>query len=146
MSKSISKEMWQELEKEMSGMFVNVEFGYQGHIVTIQRQRQSESKTLLIVYLDGVIKAEWALCDESSRPSIFNDIWMLKRKAKYSQGFIKSLEKTYGKRVAKKEWPDLHDKKEFRSPYFPKASSLCRQLKKLKGLELIAPHGIGGEL
>ncbi|WP_135381042.1 hypothetical protein [Vibrio tasmaniensis] len=140
MSKPITKEMWAEIEAEMAGGWVAIAFNYKGHEVSVNRVRVSESKTCLEVYVDGVIKGEWMNCwDEEklkNRPVIIEDIWCLKTKAKYSAKHKKDLEKIFGKRRVKKEYPDLHEIFAFHVPHFSKASVLCRQFKKLEGLEL----------
>lgn len=55
-SQSITKEMWQQIEKEMSDGWVNIVFAYKGHELTVNRVRVSESKTCLQVYIDGSSK------------------------------------------------------------------------------------------
>lgn len=140
MNQPITKEMWKKIEEEMAGTFVSVRFSYKGFEVSVNRVRVSESKTCLEVYIDGVIKGEWmAVWDEEkrkNRPAIIEDVWCLKTKAKYSARHKKGLEKIWGKRRLKKEYPDLNEKYLFHVPHFSKASVLCRQFKKLEGLEL----------
>ncbi|EMF7446548.1 hypothetical protein V8073_001491 [Vibrio parahaemolyticus] len=136
--KPITKEMWEDIEAEMSGSWVNIEFGYKGYVLTIVRARVSESKTCLQVYIDGFIKGEWSGLDgiTSKAPEILADVWCRRTKAKRSAKHIADLTKIYGKRGVKKRFPDLNDKWTFYVPEFSKASVLCRQFKKLEGLEL----------
>jgi len=137
----ITKEQWEIVEKELAQSWVNVTFEYKGFELSIQRQRLSESKTVLGVFINGEIKGAWTnvFDDESSlsAPVIIKDVWKLKSKAKYKADSIKEIEKFYGKRRAKKEYPELHERYEFWLPYFPKASVLVRQFKKLEGIKLI---------
>ncbi|MBV7315473.1 hypothetical protein [Shewanella sp. NIFS-20-20] len=136
----ISKPMWKALEAELAGGWVNVAFRYKGYEVSIARVRQSESKTCLSVYIDGVIEGAWiSRLDKQpdDAPSILRDVWKLKSIAKYKPKMIADIEKIYGKRRAKKECPDLHQRIEYLLPYFAKASVLCSQFKKLDGLALI---------
>jgi len=137
---AISKEQWQQIENEMSGSWVNIAFSYKGYELTIQRERKNESTTCLSVYIDGLIKGAWFgqvknLPEDA--PSILAQVWATKSMAKYKPKMISHIIKIYGKRDAKKEYPDLHVRLEFVTPYFSKASVLCRQFKKLDGLELI---------
>lgn len=141
MSKPITKEMWQDIEAEMSGSWVNIRFSYKGHDVKVIRVRVSESKTCLQVYIDDFIKGEWVSlkCENGisdKAPEILADVWCRKTKTKFSAKHKKDLEKIFGKRGAKKKYPDLDDKFVFYVPDFSKASVLCRQFKKLEGLEL----------
>ncbi|WP_447077698.1 hypothetical protein [Shewanella algae] len=135
----ISKEQWQQLETEMSALFVDVHFKYQGHELSIRRERDGESKTVLAVYIDGVIKGGWIVIKQDlaeDAPSIIPEVWCQRSKAIYTAKQIAQIEKVWGKREAKKEHPRLHEKLVWHQPWFPKASVLCRQFKKLKGLEL----------
>jgi|GEM_PF-917476 len=136
-SSLISKEKWKNLEVEMARPWVSVKFSYKGHEISIDRCRDGESKTLLAVYIDGVIKGAWCkqvknLPDDA--PSILPDVWCHKTVSRYKLKDITQIEKIYGKRRAKHEYPDLHEKLIWISPYFSKASVLCRQFKKLDGL------------
>ncbi|EGQ9150168.1 hypothetical protein IB292_03515 [Vibrio parahaemolyticus] len=141
--KSITKEMWEDIEAEMSGSYVSVEFSYKGHEVTVQRVRCSESRTSLQVYIDGAVKGEWVSFSHEGNdgvsdkaPDILKDVWCRKTKAKYDAKFKASVTKIWGKREVKRRYPDLEAKHVFYLPNFSKASVLCRQFKKLKGIEL----------
>lgn len=143
---SITKEQWKKIEEEMSGMFVSVCFKYKGYDLHIVREREGENKTTLTVYVDDLIKGAWfsALAgrDESDEqpegmPTILKEVWKLKTKARHSKKRIASMEKAIGKRRTKKDYPELYAIDEYYWPYFSKASVLCRQFKKLEGLELV---------
>ncbi len=143
----ITKEQWEELEESMASSWASIKMRYQGYELHITRERLNESRTVLVVYIDGSYSFSWGWAesmrsrskDEESTqpPTIIADVWKKKTKARHSAKDIKALEKIYGKRRAKKEIPSLHERWEFFVPLFPKASVLCRQFKKLKGLELI---------
>ncbi|EOB4244588.1 hypothetical protein ACIL2N_000336 [Vibrio metschnikovii] len=84
MSKQISKELWQKIEEEMASGWVGVKFGYKGHEISVSRVRESESKTCLQVYIDGIIKGEWiSFSAENSvsdkAPEIITDVWCQKK-------------------------------------------------------------------
>ncbi|HIF5706839.1 hypothetical protein ND926_04415 [Vibrio diabolicus] len=140
--KPITKEMWEDIEAEMSGSWVAIAFNYKGHEVSVNRVRVSESKTSLQVYIDGFVKGEWVSFSEGKdgisdkAPAILADVWCKKTKARYDNKFKTAMTKIYGKRGVKKEYPDLDEKLVFYIPNFSKASVLCRQFKKLEGLEL----------
>ncbi|EPR4994841.1 hypothetical protein ACU6DI_003930 [Vibrio navarrensis] len=138
MSKPITKEMWEDIEAEMSGSWVVIDFLYKGHAVEVRRTQVSESKTCLQVYIDGFIKGEWMSLHgiPETAPAIITDVWKKKTTAKYSAKFKQEVTKIWGKRRVKNKWPDFDGKWEFYIPDFSKASVLCRQFKKLDGLEL----------
>ncbi|MEO3738573.1 hypothetical protein [Shewanella baltica] len=135
----ITKEQWQQIETEMAGSFVYVKFSYQGHEISIQRERKSESSTELAVYIDGYIKGGWICSPENQSedtPKILPQVWNTKTISLYTPKRIAEIEKSFGKRKAKEYFSNLHAKKSVLMPYFPKASVLCRKFKKLEGLEL----------
>jgi hypothetical protein len=137
---TISKEQWKQLEYELASGWVDVAFHYKGHEVAIRRERKNETTTVLAVYVDGCIKGNWfnpidKLPDDA--PKVMWDVWYHRSMAIYKPQQIAELEKIYGKRRARREIPKLHGRIEWIEAYFPKASILCRQFKKLKGLELV---------
>ncbi|WP_133182286.1 hypothetical protein [Shewanella decolorationis] len=136
---AITKEQWQQLETEMAGLMVNISFSYQGHELTIRRCRDGESKTVLAVFIDSSIDEQWFTQVENlteDAPKILPEVWCHRTISRYKPKDIAEIEKILGKRKAKKEYPNLHDKLVWLSPYYSKASVLCRQFKKLKGLEV----------
>lgn len=138
---AITKEQWVEIEKHLAGLFSSVIFKYGEFEVTVTRSRVSESKTSLVVYVDGVIKGGWYSKD-NERPACIPDVWRKRTRAKYTAKSIKSFEKIWGKRRAKKEMPEIYEVTEYHTCDFTTAKSLVRQYKKLEGLELIK---IGGK-
>ncbi|HAS3653730.1 TPA: hypothetical protein I6199_000595 [Vibrio cholerae] len=149
-SQPITKEMWQQIEKEMSDGWVNIVFAYKGHELTVNRVRVSESKTCLQVYIDGFIKGEWVSFSgdkgfSDKAPAILPDVWGKKTRAKYNRRFKETMTRIWGKRGVKREYPDLDDSLVFHIPSFSKASVLCRQYKKLEGIELVSAHFVKAE-
>ena len=136
---TITKEQWQAVEKELAAGYVNVKFEYKGFELAIQRQLKSENTTALAVYINGEIKGSWVWFNEEivDRPEIIKAVWKRATKAKWDPKSVKEIEKHYGKRRAKKEYPTLHERHEYWMPFFSKASVLVRQFKKLEGITLI---------
>lgn len=140
---AITKEQWQQIEAELSGHFVGVQFKYQGYEIGIARERKNESTTVLVVYINGEIKGRWITSKpelQEDLPKCLVEVWCKRSIASYPPKFIDRIEKIYGKRRAKKEYPDLHSRREWFEPFFSKSSVLCRQFKKLEGLELTEAH------
>jgi hypothetical protein len=142
MSQLITKEMWEDIAAEMSGSWVDIAFSYKGHKVSVNRVRKSESKTCLQVYIDGHIKGEWLLisaenCISDKAPAILADVWCKESKSIYKPSHKAQVIKIWGKREAKKRYPDIDEKMVFLVPSFSKASVLCRQFKKLEGMTLV---------
>ncbi|EJB8688801.1 hypothetical protein C1S99_10755 [Vibrio parahaemolyticus] len=136
---------WADVQSQLESLFASVSFKYKDHKITVAREYQNESSSKLAVYIDDQIKGAWIdlnlgkIADTNElkdKPSVIDDVWMLKTQARYDKKFIASVEKIWGKREAKKRYPDLHDKRQYRWPYFNKASSVVRQFKKLEGIEL----------
>ncbi|AYO18074.1 hypothetical protein D0812_27430 [Vibrio owensii] len=144
-TKPLTASDWADIQSQLEGFLANVSFKYKDHKISVVREYQSESSSKLAVYIDDQIKGAWidlnfgavGEVDKSKeRPVVIDDVWMLKTKARYDKKSIASAEKIWGKREAKKRYPDLHSKCQFRWPYFNKASSVVRQFKKLEGIEL----------
>ncbi len=133
---------WECVQKTLESPFAAVAFKYKGHKISVVREYKNESSSKLAVYIDDRVNLKWVSSnfDESDevkeRPAVIDDVWMLKTKAKYDNRYIARVEKILGKRKAKKRYPDLHDKRQYRWPLFNKASSVVRQFKKLEGIEI----------
>ncbi len=136
---------WDGVLGQLQSPFARVSFKYKDHKISVVREYQNESSSKLTVYIDDQIKGAWIdlnlgkIADTNElkdKPSVIDDVWMLKTQARYDKKFIASVEKIWGKREAKKRYPDLHGKRQYRWPYFNKASSVVRQFKKLEGIEL----------
>lgn len=131
----ISKEQWAAIEEAMQSIFCDVTFSYQGFEIQVTRRLVSEAKAELLVYINGEIKGSW-FTNKNDRPPIFSDVYCKRTVSKYKPVQQKRIEKIWGKRRVKTEYPDLYDKIEYFVPNFKKASVICRQYKKLKGLEV----------
>ncbi|MCG9624615.1 hypothetical protein L1D34_07150 [Vibrio mediterranei] len=139
----ISKQQWKQLERELSQSWVSVRMKYKGYDLYIARVNLSESQTALAVYVDDVINAMWGYPNREveGKPSIVEDVWRKRSMACFKPLVVKDIEKALGKREAKKRFPKLHDRIEYYESCFPKASVLCRQFKKLEGLEWVKEEG-----
>lgn len=132
---NISQEQWQAIEQELQNYFCRVKFQLKGHSITATRERVSESKTEIAIYVNGAIKGEHIA--ETELPEPYASVWQKRTRSKYKKSFIDSIEKIYGKREAKKQHPNLHDKIEYYWPSFTSAKTLVRQFKKIDGLQLV---------
>lgn len=147
----ISKEAWEDIESSLSCSYVDISFKFKGYLLQVNRVRISESKTALMVWIDGKSRSSWGCAhldfmksnlttDEiESTPSIIPDVWKPVARSNYKPKQIKAFEKINGKRWCKKE--GIYDKTVFYTSTFSKASVLVRQFKKLDGLELITDEG-----
>lgn len=134
----IDKEQWADLESKLASYLVGVELQYKGHKLNIKRERDGESKTVLAVYIDGIIKGSWFLPDADDRPAIVSDVWRKRSKRVYSHHQKAKIIKQFGKRQAMRVFPDIDKAIEFYDPYFNTSKTLIHQFKKLDGLELIS--------
>ncbi|SHO20125.1 Putative uncharacterized protein [Moritella viscosa] len=131
----ITKAQWQDIERELTDWLPDVEFALDGFIINVSRQRISEQKAALVVYINGELKGDW-MVNKDNRPSIIPQVWKTKTRSLYSPSKVKKLEKEIGKRRAKQYIPNLHGKSSHLVPYFSSAAVLVRQFKKIEGLVL----------
>ncbi|MFJ5428554.1 hypothetical protein ACIPUP_05270 [Pectobacterium actinidiae] len=131
---TITKEQWAQIAEELKGYFCRVQFQYQNTLITIARERDGESKTVLSVYFDGEIRGGWG----NEKSEVYNPItrlfWCEKKMRLYSVRRAAQIEKEFGKRAAKKHFPELHKTISYWCPYFTASTSLIRQFKKTEGL------------
>lgn len=132
---NISKEKWEEIEQVLQGYFFDgVCFNYKGYALTVQRRGMGEGKTALVVFINGSIKGGWSQPKDDA-PQIIPEVWRHRTKSLYPPKERKEIERHMGKRYVKKHSLELNQKIEWYDAFFPKASVLCRQFKKLEGLE-----------
>jgi len=134
----IAKEQWKKVEEQLAGMFGWVKFKIDAYEVTVQRERMSESVTNLAIYIDDELCFGNGMPNSKVYMPITEKLWRKKSRKKYATKFINDTIKIYGKRRALKEYPDLYDKAYSLDPIFNTAKSLCRQYKKIDGLELLS--------
>lgn len=133
----ITKEQWEDIEKELSGIYGHVEFKLDDKKLYIAKQLVSENKLSLMVYIDGSINAIWGFPNEEKFLPLTEKVWHKKTRSLYTPTRKASIIKTWGKRAAKKDFPDLDKKMVYYNCYFEKFSVLKRQFSKIKELELI---------
>jgi len=138
---AISKEQWDKVESELAGTFGSALFKLGDHEVSIQRVRKSESTTVLAVYIDGYIKGEW-FTKETTQPPCLKQVWRKRTISIYKPAEKKRIIKSFGKRQAKKCFPNLDEKKEFLDCHFTTAKSLVHQFKRIKGIHLMLIGGV----
>ena len=138
---AITKEQWIKIENELASTFGNVVFSVGDHKVSVQRNRTSESTTVLSVYIDDFIKGEW-FNKKESRPACLEQVWRKRSISLYKPTEIKRIQKAFGKRDAIKHFPKLHDKKEYFDSFFTTSKSLVRQFKRIENIELELIGGV----
>ncbi|MFJ5441731.1 hypothetical protein [Pectobacterium sp. CHL-2024] len=131
---AITKEQWTLIAEELKSYFCYVQFKYQDTVITIARERDGESKTVLSVYIDGKMSWVWGRKESEFYNPITELFWCEKKKRFYSAQRAAKIEKEFGKRRAKEFSPKLYDSISFRLPYFATSTSLIRQFKKADGL------------
>ncbi|MCI4116050.1 hypothetical protein E4659_12555 [Dickeya dianthicola] len=138
---SITKEQWAQIKTELQSYFCHIEFKYGDTVITVARERDGESRTVLAVYFDGTMRGAWG----SEKSEVYNPItrlfWCEKKKRLYSAKRAAQLEKEIGKRRAKEHFPDLHDSYSYWLPFFSSSTSLIRQFKKAEGLTWVNNAG-----
>ncbi|WP_339097222.1 hypothetical protein V6917_16495 [Pectobacterium brasiliense] len=135
---AITKDQWVQIAEELKSCFCYVQFQYQNTVITIVRQRDGESKTVLLVYFDRRILTGWGMETSEIYNPITRLFWCEKKKRLYSAKRATEIEKEFGKRRAKEYFPKLYDSISFRLPYFATSTTLIRQFKKVDGLSWIS--------
>lgn len=136
----ISKDKWKEIEETLSQyFFMNVKFKIGNDIITVTRQRETESKTVLVVYINDKYSHAW----QDEQHELFNPIthkvWKKTSKRMMSKQKIDALKKKYGVRA----FNNVYSKREqeavisYFMPFFSSSRSLVSQFKKIDGLEFI---------
>ncbi|RLM25391.1 hypothetical protein BIY26_08970 [Brenneria goodwinii] len=138
MMSDITKEQWALIAEELQGYFCRVQFKYHDTVITVTRERHGESRTVLSIYFDGIIRGGWGLEKSDSYNPMTKLFWCEKKKRYYSPKRVAEIEKRFGKRSAKKNFPSLHESMSYRVPYFSSSASLIRQFKKVDGLSWIS--------
>lgn len=146
---SISKEQWKTIEELLKAMWVDMKFDLNGHEISIRRARKSESRTVLEVFIDGVIKGEWMQNVAKLDPAdefmnqVVKQVWFHKFYARFKAKDLAELDKykkAVGVRRFKAQWGAGDLKKQgwyYLVSYFGSAATLVRQFKKIDGLTLI---------
>lgn len=137
MPDSISKEQWETIKAELQSPFCCVRFRYQDTVITVTRERQSESRTCLMVYFDGRCNIGWgnSRCDNYN--PLTEHFWFTKTQRLHSAKHVARMEKALGKRYAKKHMPSLYQPFSYRTPLFASSATLIRQFRKAPGLTLV---------
>ncbi|MEC8325869.1 MAG: hypothetical protein VX100_07215 [Pseudomonadota bacterium] len=132
---SISKEQWAAILEELKGFMPSVKFTLGDDEISIKKVLVKENKTALAVYINGEIKGGWMMEDQATET--VKKCWRTRTQALYSSNNIKKIEKLYGKRGAKKLYPELRDKAVYYDPFFNTANSIVSKYKRIEGLSLI---------
>ena len=133
----INNDQWQDIEEHLRSGFTPVRFKLDGHNISVKRGFVSESRTALVVFINGLVELKHSGISGDS-PDIVKKVWRKRSQAKHKEAFKQKIIKIYGKRGAKKAWPGLDDRIEYFYPTYTTAKSLVRQFKKLQGIELIS--------
>ncbi|CDL80212.1 hypothetical protein [Xenorhabdus cabanillasii] len=133
MNQNISKEQWVKIADELHRQFCYVQFQYQGTIISIVRERASESKTHLVVYFNRKINFGWGHAESENYNPLTSLFWRSRTKSVFSKSQIADAEKQLGKRYVQRHMQKIT----FLTPVFPNSTPLIRQYKKIQGLALL---------
>ncbi len=142
---AITKTQWAQITEELQGYFCRVQFKYQSTVISVARARYGESRTFLAVYFDGKMAIEWGREDSEAYNPITRLFWCEKKKRYYSAKRVADIEKSLGKRSARKHFPKLHESLSYRIPLFTNSTSLVRQFKKVEGLIWLREKEVSSE-
>ncbi len=138
---SISKEQWKAIEDELTSFIGRATFSVMENgealEIFVTRTRISEGEYQLVVCIGEEIKFSWGHPTSTNYRPLVEKVWRRRSRSVYSPSRAKRIEKAFGKRAAKKQFPNLHEKAVWREPIFPKAKTLVSQFKKIEGLKLL---------
>ena len=136
----ISKDKWKQIEEKLKAYYlVDVKFKLGDDVISIDRRRISESKTVLAVFINGEIRGEWCNQKSEAFKPIAHTVWRKIFKPWYSKQKLAAAKKKLGIRSFNR----LFSKEEqtggqtYFTPYFPSSRTLISQFKKIDGLELV---------
>jgi len=134
---------WAAVEERLAQLFVCVDFLVDGHEVTVQR-RHRESKSELLVFIDGSIKGSMTQPDKDTGDfqDVVKKVWRRSERLLWS----KQQQKTYvdfwtAKRMGKRAIERMKKRLGFNKTYvvylpsFGTAKALVRQFKKIDGIQ-----------
>lgn len=133
---SLTNSQWDEIEVQLSDSFGVVKLTLHGRVITLEKRFVAENQLAVVVFIDGVIKASTGIELSKRYDPFVAKVWRKRSQSCYSQKHIKEIEKLWGKREAKKQFPRLHDKHVYYEPFFPKFAGLKRVLAKQKDLQM----------
>jgi len=135
----ISKEKWTEISEKLSRYFANEKFKIGDDIIHVQRQKESESKTVLAVFINGTICMGFANETNADFKPVSHQVWKLKSVRLYSKQKLELAKKKLGVRLFNEFYPkDQRDKQShYWLPYFSSSKTLIAQFKKIQGIEYL---------
>ncbi|CDL79750.1 hypothetical protein [Xenorhabdus cabanillasii] len=145
---SIDKSQWAKIAAELQSLFCCIRFKYQDTVISIYREKVSESRTHLVVYFDNKISAAWSNEKSEHYNPLTKLFWRSRTQALYSKSRIADAEKLLGKRHVKQHMSYMYKTTAYLVPLFPNSAALIRQYKKIEGLEWLADQALilsGGE-
>ena len=135
---TITTEQWSDIESELSKFFCQVTFTLMATEIKVLRVRTSENTHELAVYIDGVIRPICGWPNDDKFNPLCESIWKKKTRHIWPPKKQKEIQKCFGKREAKKRFPNLEEKSIWYEPWFPKAKQLVSTFKKVQGLSLVS--------
>ncbi|ADE10453.1 hypothetical protein [Sideroxydans lithotrophicus] len=130
---AVSKEQWEEIEKQLSGSWGRVELVCDGYKINAAIVNVSPLKLGIAVYVDGVTLGEWIFNEEKSEiPLKFHQ--EKKRfafKGKYRDWLLKaSKNRVWTKEERAKYAADAARTHSHWLPYWTNPTSFCRHIRK----------------
>ena len=135
----ISKDKWTEIGEKLSRIFADEKFKIGDDVIHVQRQRESESKTVLSVFINGTICMAFANEKHADFKPISHQVWKKKIVRLYSKQELEKAKKTLGVRLFNELYPKARRDQEshYWLPYFSSSKALIAQFKKINGIEYV---------
>lgn len=135
---SITKEQWTEIEQQLKADYGQCDFRLDGKEIQVRRERYKEGRTCLVVYIDRKWCAAYSRPEHALYMPITTKIWHQRKMAFYSPKRKAELIKVFrSAKRARELFPDLDKVAVYHEPIFFKASTLVRQYRRIRDIELI---------
>lgn len=128
----MTPQQWRDVESSLSNPYSRARLNADGHVLTLSVEKGKGLRYVIAVYVDGVI--DWKLCNdkEAETPRKF---WKLEKRYLYPAAKRAECAKLAKKRGMDADIRDMYTRLstscvEMRSPLWPNAKDLCRQLRK----------------
>jgi len=135
---AISKEQWERIEKQLSGVFGNIVLEFNDVQLSLVKRLVGENQLAIVVYIDGVVEGLAGIeTNNSPFDPIAMQVWRKRQRALWSPAKRAKMLKGLSKKLVKEIIPNIDAVSVWYEPFFPKFAPLKRQYQKLEGLNLI---------
>ncbi len=135
---AMTKEQWDQVEQEMKGSLGRAVLSLEGRELILKKMFVKENQLAIIVFIDGEIQPSCGWPNTKCFDAFTQKVWRKRTLSVYKPSEQARLIKSFGKRLARKTFPDLDKTLEYWTADFNTATSMRRALQKNKEMQLIS--------